>query len=634
MLDNPSERKLTTIVAADIAGFSRLASVNEEKTVSQLHAHRQELIDPAIENFRGRIANTSGDGLLIEFQSVVDALRWAVFVQQEMVKRNSSLSDDERLCFRIGINVGDVIVSGGDLLGDGVNVAARIEGLALPGGICLSGSARDQIEHLTDIVFADMGETQVKNIERPIRVYRVIDGETDRRNSSRSTISRRTAYVLSGALAIVVVLAVAAFLGTELFDSVFLAERSEFDANSSGDPRPLMIVMPFTNVSGDPGQEYFVDGLTEDVTTALARVPGFLVIARNTAFTFKDNAVDVRELEKEFGVRYVLDGSARRSDERLRLNSQLIETATGTHVWAERFDRPMSDLFVVQDELVDRVVGTVAAELRRHEGERALAASPETLKAYDLTVRARALYRDNTKDSVTEARNLLKRAAALDPDFSPAYSQLAKAEMFFFTSRVNDEYAKPETADRVVAAAAKAVRLDPKDAFARAVHGVALRLKNRYDEAELEAKEALKIAPNDPDVLAEVSSVFLGVGDYPRTIDTVNVAQSLDPNISPVFVGAVQAQAYFAIGDYSASKDAAHYCLSRAPQDVRCHESLVRALGELGPPDAAKAARDELLGLSPDYTVSEYQRRAKKNRTDEEAIKRWSEGLRKAGIPE
>jgi adenylate cyclase len=398
--------------------------------------------------------------------------------------------------------------------------------------------------------------------------------------------------------------------------------------------RPAMIVLPFNNLSKDPEQDYFSDGITEDLTTALARIPGFLVTARNTAFTFKGKSVDARKLGTELGVRYVLEGSARKHGDRLRLNAQLIETATGTHVWAETFDRPMKDIFVVQDELANRIVGSVASRLRRREGQRALSASSETLAAYDLMSRARLLFRQNKLEAVTEARELLRRAVDLDPGFAMAYSRLSQVENFFFTNRLSDEYARPETAKRVVEAAARASALAPEDASAHAVHGMALRLTGQFEEATREAKRARKLAPNDPDVLVEVGSVLIGVGAYKDTVETVKLAWALDPYINPVFVGGHLSQALFALGDFKGAKEAALSCLKRAPRDVRCHESLVRALGELGPAEETRQAVTNILKLSPNYTVSEYLRKAKRNRQDKEAITRWADGLRKAGIPE
>ena len=621
------ERRLTTILAADIAGFSRLIGLDEEGTLTAQRGHRPDLIDPLLVEQGGRIANTAGDSLLIEFPSAVEAVRCAVAAQEGMRLRNAEIPEDRRIAYRIGVNVGDVVDQDGDLLGDGVNVAARLEALAPPGGVILSRAARDQVRDKLDLPMVDLGEIEVKNIARPVRAFQVLrDGETPVRVPA--TVRRhRPLRIAMLCLAAAVVAGLVWFRGLGGLIAVD-------DLPAAIDVRPAMIVLPLQNLSGDPSQDYFSDGFTEDITTELARIRGFMVIARNTAFTYKGKAIDAREIGRQLGVRYILEGSARQQQGNLRINAQLIETASGTHLWAERYDRPMQDLFIVQDALVNRIVGSVAAHLRRHEGERVMAASPETLAAYDLTSRARILFRRNTVDSMTEARTLLQRATAIDPGYAPAFSVLAQVENFFFTSRVSEEYARDETAVRVVAAAGQAVQLAPQDGFAHAVYGMSLRMQRDYDGAARAAHTARDLAPNDPEVLATVSVILLSVGDYRASVDTMHTAWALDPFLSPVFIGVILSQGLFALGDYQGSKEVALSCLQRTPQDVRCHESLVRALGELKQLDEAERAIAELLRLSPDYNVSEYIKRASKNRADREAIKRWADGLRKAGLPD
>lgn len=636
MAEERVQRRLAAILVADVVGYSRLMGEDEADTRARFNAHLNELLQPKIAEQQGRIVKTVGDGLLVEFASVVDAVQCAVEIQKGMEERNAGEPDDRRIDLRIGINLGDIIVEGDDIHGDGVNVAARLEGLAQPGDICISRAARDQIRDKLGHGLEDLGEVEVKNIARPIRVFRILpdedtDGQTGKRPSGLKNASS-SYLVASVCLALIAIGVVVWFQDLRnLFSS---GQRETINVRMKGQERPALIVLPFSNLSGDPNQDYFSDGFTEDITTGLARIQGFLVVARNTAFTYKGKAVSAHEIGRELGVRYVLEGSARQRDGRFRVNAQLIEMATGAHVWAERFDRPMKDVFIVQDSLVDRIVGTVAARLRRHESERAMAASEETLAAYDLTLRARLLFRRNTIDAMIEARKLLHHANEIDPDYSHAYSVLAQVENFFFTSRVSDEYARADTAKRVLDAAAQAVKLSPNDAFARAIHGMSLRMQKNYDEAAMEAQRARELAPNDPDVIASVAVVLLSVGDYKGSVETMRLAWSLDPNLSPVFTGAVLAQGLFALGDHKASKEVALDCLARTPSDVRCVESLVRALGELGPPEEASKAVKKLLSLSPKYSVSEYKRRASKNRRDAAAIERWADGLRKAGVPE
>ena len=630
------ERRLAAIFAADMVGYSRLMEADEEGTIARQRVHYDELINPKIAEFGGRIVKLMGDGLLAEFSSVVDAVRCAVEIQRGMSEREAKVPGERRIQYRVGINLGDIVIDGDDILGDGVNVAARLEGMAKPGGIVISRAARDQIRDKLELPLEDMGEHEVKNIIRPVRAFRVLsDGEVVGTTTPKNPRLERPGRVALIVLACIVLIGAPGIIWLETLKGVLGLGMND----TPGSPtrfaqRPALIVLPFKNLSGDPKQNYFSDGVTEDITTGLARIRGFLVVAKNTAFTFKNKNPDPRALGRALGVRYILQGSARQQDKRLRINAQLIETATGTHVWAERFDRPMKDIFIVQDALVSRIVGSVAARLRRHEGKRAIAASQETVAAYDLTLRARLLFRRNTIASMKEARALLRRAIQKDPKYGPAYAVLAQVEQYFFTSRVSEEYARPETAKRVIAAAARAVSLSPDDAFAHVIYGMAIRMKSDYAGAAREARRARELAPNDPEVLATVSTILLSVGDYKASVETMRFARSLDPYLSPVYIGVILSQSLFALGKFRAAKAAALDCLRRAPRDVRCLESLVRALGELGSKEEAKIAVRKLTRLSPKYTVSEYIRRASKNRQDKAAIKRWADGLRKAGLPE
>ena len=333
MAEERVERRLTAILAADVAGYSRLMGADEEGTLAALKTLRREVADPKIKEHRGRIVNTTGDGLLSEFASVVDAVRCAVEVQREMAARNTGVQPERRIDFRIGINLGDIILDENDIFGDGVNIAARLEALAEPGGICVSRVVRDQVRDKLAISFEDMGEQQVKNITRAVRAYRALLAErTDRPSTLSETAAAWTLY-----------------------------------------DRPSIAVLPFNNVSGDPEQEYFVDGITEDIITALSKWRWFLVIARNSAFAYKGKSVDLKEVGRDLGVRYVLEGSMRRAGQRVRISSRLIDIATGTHLWAERYDRDLTDIFAVQDDITSRVVAAIKPALSRAEIQRVIA---------------------------------------------------------------------------------------------------------------------------------------------------------------------------------------------------------------------------------------------------------------------
>ncbi|MBM3524801.1 MAG: adenylate/guanylate cyclase domain-containing protein, partial [Alphaproteobacteria bacterium] len=369
------ERRLAAILAADVAGYSRLVERDEEGTVARLRAHRRELIDPAIAAYRGRLVKTTGDGLLVEFASAVDALRCALAVQRGMAERNAAAPSERRMDLRIGINSGDVIVDGDDLLGDGVNVAARLEALAEPGAICVSGRVREDAAGKVEVGFEDSGEQRLKNIERPVRVYRVRAGTEGS------------------------------------------AAPAGIDAPLALPDRPSIAVLPFANMSGDPEQEYFTDGISEDIITELSRFRSLFVIARNSSFTYKGKPVDVKQVGRELGVRYVLEGSIRRAANRVRVTAQLIDATTGSHIWAEKYDRVLEDIFAVQEEVTQAIVAAMAPHIEASEFERMRQVRPGSLDAYELAMRGwaaawTALGDPNDRDTRDEALRCAREALA------------------------------------------------------------------------------------------------------------------------------------------------------------------------------------------------------------------------------
>src|SRR5437016_3723611 len=367
------ERRLAAILAADVAGYSRLMGEDEEGTHAALKAIRRELGDPKISEHRGRIVKTTGDGLLVEFPSVVGAVRCAVELQREMALRNAEVAKERRIEFRIGINLGDIIIEEDDIYGDGVNGAARQEALAEPGGICVSRVVRDQVRDKVDFGFEDLGEQQVKNIARPVRVYRIP-----------------------------------------------LAETARTRAPLPLPDKPSLAVLPFQNMTGDAEQDYFVDGIVEEITTAISRLPWLFVIARNSSFTYKGRAVDVKQVARELGVRYVLEGSVRKAGKRVRITGQQIDTASGAHIWADRFDGALDDIFELQDQVASSVVGAIEPKLRLSEIERATRKPTESLDAYDLYLRALAEFHKDSDGGMRAAVTILKRALVINPAYAPA----------------------------------------------------------------------------------------------------------------------------------------------------------------------------------------------------------------------
>jgi TolB-like protein/class 3 adenylate cyclase len=447
------ERRLAAILAADVAGYSRLMGEEEAGTLTRLRAHRRELIDPKIAEHKGRIVKTTGDGLLVEFPSVVEAVACAVEVQRGMIKRNMGTPEDQRIEFRIGINLGDVILEDGDIYGDGVNVAARLEALADPGGICVSAAVHDQVQGRLESEFVDIGEQSLKNIARPMRVYRVRD------ESAASLVSAPTPT-----LAI--------------------------------PDKPSIAVLPFQNMSGDPEQEYFADGMVEEIITALSRIRWLFVIARNSTFTYKGRAVDVKQVGRDLGVRYVLEGSVRKGGNRVRITGQLIETETGAHLWADRFDGSLEDVFELQDQIATRVAGVIEPALQAAETRRSAARPTSDLTAYDLYLRGYAMFFRGGRQ-IIEALRLFERAIERDPDYGAALAWAAVCSMRLYV----DGTGQDRDADR----------------------------RNGIDFA----RRALRVAGDDPATLANAALALAAFGENNSTMVTlVERALALNPSFA------------------------------------------------------------------------------------------------------
>src|SRR6266851_3236291 len=453
MSEERVERRLAAILAADVAGYSRLMGVDEEGTLAALKTLRVELCDPKIKEHHGRIVKTTGDGLLVEFGSVVDAVRCAVEVQREMGVRNAEVLAERRIEFRMGINLGDVIKDRGDIFGDGVNVAARLEALAEPGGICVSRVVRDQVRDKLDFTFDDTGEQQVKNIARPVRVYRV---------GARA----------AGAPA---------------------AETSAVAAPALPE-KPSIAGLPFQNLSGDSEQEYFADGIVEDIITALSRNRAFFVISRNTTFTYKGPAVDVARVARELGVRYVLEGSVRRAGNRVRITAQLIDAGTGRHLWADRYDRELADVFAVQDEIARTITGELAPGIISAEMQQARRKDPGQLDAWDRMMRAHWHIRRFTREDMAEARRLLVEAIVLDPANAMALSDLSIAHHFEACFGWREDVA--QSFARSGEAARRAVAIDDSDAYAHTALAIFDSFSGRHEEAQHRLRRALDLDPN------------------------------------------------------------------------------------------------------------------------------------------
>jgi adenylate cyclase len=580
-------RRLAAILAADVAEYSRLMGADEEGTHERLKAHLRELVDPKIGEHRGRTVKNTGDGFLAEFPSVVDAVRCAAELQRGMADRNADIPEDNRITFRVGINVGDVIAEEQDIFGDGVNVAARLEALAEPGGICISDDAFRQVRGKVGADFADMGEQSLKNIARPLRVYRVGTAP-----AARQSISPPAALPLPD--------------------------------------KPSIAVLPFANMSGDPEQEYFADGIAEDVITALSRYPSLFVIARNSSFTYKGQAVDVKEIGRELGVRYVLEGSLRKSGNRIRVTAQLAEGETGKHVWAERYDRDLSDIFAVQDEITEAVTIAIAPAIAAAEQQRALRRPPDSLDAWGAYQRGLWHLSKVSAEDNALAETFFQRAIDLDPIFAGGYTGLAatlnRAGALFHTRNLTEALSAEE------ALARRAVALDGGDAEARARLAIALNARGDRKGAQAEAERALKISPNLADAHGALGVVLTFSGRPKEGLAALKRCVRLDPRSPSLVYRLMQtALALYFCREYAAAAEAARQAISSYPEWYASYRVLAASLGQMGSTPEAKEVLEKAIAIAP-AAFDAYVRRpvhAPWARPEDHA--HILDGLRKAG---
>jgi adenylate cyclase len=575
-------RKLAVILAADVVGYSRLMTADEEGTLAILNA-RREVIDELIARHHGRIFTTAGDSVMAEFASAVEGVRCAAAIQQESEQRNADLPEPRRMRFRVGVNLGDVMVGGDNLFGDGVNVAARLEAMAEPGGICISSAVYDQIRNKVDLSFEDLGERSLKNIGYPVRVFGL---QRDR-----------------------------AELGA-------LPERPAA-APSRSSALPSIAVLPFTNMGGDPEQDYFADGITEDLITELSRFQELRVIARNSVMTYRGKAVRVQEVGHDLGVRYVLEGSVRRAGARVRITAQLIDAATGHHLWAERFDRDLADIFDVQDEVTSRIVVTLAGKLEESERRRARSLQTENLEAYDCVLRGRELWFRFTAEANREARRLYEKAIELDPDYARAYASLAWTYLTEHDERWGDPEDKP--LERALEIARRGVVVNPASHSNHLALGQVCLAKGLHDEA-LEAFEtAITLNPNDADGYVFLAETLSFAGRPEEAIDLIGKAQRLNP-VSRWYAWQL-AGAFYVARRY---EDAVTALRKGRPLVAMGYRWLAVAYGQLGREQDAKAAAEEYLRRTPDFSIAHHLETMPFQHAEDR--EHYVEGLRKAGL--
>jgi class 3 adenylate cyclase/TolB-like protein/Tfp pilus assembly protein PilF len=563
------ERRLTAVLAADVAGYSRLMGADEEATLARLKAHRRELVDPKIAEHRGRIVKTTGDGLLAEFASVVDAVRGAVEIQDEMVKRNADVPPEHRIEFRIGINLGDIIIDESDIFGDGVNVAARLEALAEPGGICISRMVRDQVRDRLALTFEDLGEQQVKNIARPVRAYRVVIDARGR--ISATALPGRRGRVPRWVIAAGIAGLVLGAVGAAAFWRLYPHHPAPAAAGPPGAPpalsdRPSIAVLPFANLSGDPAQDYLADGLTDNLVDALAQNPGLLVIARNATQVYRGKSAAPRTVAKDLGVRYVLEGSVQKSGDHIRVTAQLIDTVNDSHLLSQKYDRNLTDLFALEDDLSLQIAGALDVQLRGGTIARRLAHGTRNLEAWENLVKAsQAYFRFNPAD-LSEAQKLAQRAVDLDPNYVAAWQLLAfmyfdQADLGWAQDRIaalnharhltdkvlqlDPEFAGPYwlrarlelqpdlpeyDPEAALADARKSVEMGPNDDPSHWTLGLVLFQLGHFDEAAAEFATTLRLNPHPYIWESGFHAVALSAtGRYKEAIAEIEGASAADP---------------------------------------------------------------------------------------------------------
>jgi TolB-like protein len=586
MSEGRVERRLAAILAVDVAGYSRLMGADEEGTHERLKAHFAELVHPKVAEHRGRVVKNTGDGLLSEFPSVVDAVRCALEVQREMIARNAATPAGHRIEFRMGINVGDIIIEASDIFGDGVNIAARLEALAEPGGICLSAAAHEQVRDRLDLAFDDLGEQQVKNIARPVRTYRVALGASSR----------------------------AALPPLSLPD------------------KPSLAVLPFQNLTGDAEQEYFVDGMVEEITTAIARLPWLFVIARNSAFTYKGKAIDVKQVAQELGVRYVLEGSVRKAGNRVRITGQLIDTTTGAHIWAERFDGALDDIFELQDQVASSVAGAMEPKLRQSEIERASRKPTANLTAYDLYLRALAQSYRLTEDGLAEAVVLARQALVIDPSYAPAAALVSWCRVL---QRVRGWGA---LSDEDIAEACLLARqaLEAERDDAETIRQAAWSLFALAGEVAMAAAALDRVLTRNPNAARAWSArgIIHALRNEPEAaIEAIERARRLSPFDRHAFGYAVNiAVAHLVARRFEQAIEWADRALHDQPRTVVGMRAKVVALAHLGHLDKARAELSRVLAIDPKLTIAGFREFA--HFAAPEVLELFVTGLRLAGLPE
>jgi adenylate cyclase len=627
MADEGFKRKLTAILSADVIGYSRLMRDDEEATVRDLSAHRV-LISEIIQQHNGRVVDSPGDNILAEFASVVDAANGAIKIQEDISKSNESIAENRRMDFRIGINLGDVIEEEERIYGDGVNIAARVEGLASGGGIAISGTVYEHIKEKLSLGYHYLGEQVVKNISEPVRVYRLLTEPADagKMIGEKKSKSRKWLWTVSGAVALLILVFGTIAIWNYYFRPSF--EPASIEKMAFPLPnKPSIAVLPFENMSGDPDQEYFCDGITEEIITALSKSPRLFVIARNSVFTYKGKPVKVQQVSEDLGVRYILEGSVRKTSERVRITAQLIDATKGNHVWSERYDRDPKDIFAIQDDITLEIMAALHGKLLDGEQIRHwLKHGTTNLQAYEKMLQARS-NASGTKESIIRCRQLYEEAIILDPGYALAHAMLGWNH--FLEARLGWSKSPPVSLKIAFEYAQKSIALDDTLDWSHMLLSAIYLVRRQFEKAVTEAERAVELNPNGADAYAGLSGVVGCSGRWEESV--VFGEKSIRLNPSPgVYYYHWLGRAYFMTGQYNEAIDTWKKALNLSRNYLNAHTFLAACYSSLNRQAEAATAAKEVLRINPKFSLESYAKRLPyKNKAD---IERYVAALRKAGL--
>jgi len=623
------KRKLAAILSADVKGYSRLMGADEEGTLRTLTAYR-EIMAKLIEQHHGRVVNAPGDALLAEFESVVDAVKSAVEIQRELAKRNADLPTLRRMEYRIGINLGDVMVDGESIYGDGVNIAARMESLADGGGICISGTAFDQVRNKLELGYEYLGEQAVKNIALPVRVYKILlEPEAAGKVIGEKKVKPKSWQKPITLLAIILILIAAAIAAWKFYIrptppvEVASKEKMAFPLPD----KPSIAVLPFTNMSGDPKEEYFSDGITEEIITALSKTPHLFVISRQSTFTYKGKPVKVKQVSEELGVRYVLEGSVRKAGDKVRVTAQLIDAITGHHLWADRYDRDQREVFALQDEITKKILTELQVKLTVGEQARLYGRGTDNLEAYIKVLQGREYYWRLDREGNVSARKLFEEAIALDPKYPTPYWLLGMTHIM--DAWFDWGKSKEDSLSRAMELAQKTISLNDLDSNAHGSLVAIYRMKGNYDKAIAEGKRAVELDPNSADAHVWLGIALYNAGRADEAIPLLEKAIRLNP-FAHTWYFLQLGQAYSLSGRYDEATAAYHKALQLSPNNLFAHLGLTATYSQMGRDKEASVHAKEVLRISPDFSLDRYAEKIPyKNQADRE---RRINALRKAGL--